>query len=307
VADYKGWADAVFLSNGTAEVVVVPAISRVMHFGLAGQPNVLWENAWVAGQAPGQDQWSNYGGDKVWIWPQVDWPARTGTAWPPATDLPATIASAAERIDPLGVRLTSVVIPGFGVRIVREVRLAPEGTRLLLSSRIEKQEGFAAFPLAPWTVTQVPADGACYLRLLPKGRLPEGYRLHESEAFASVEREGDDVLVIRRPTSHWAKLGADADLLAWQQGNTLLVARSEDRQAILSDFAPGDRGQVYSHPDGDKVLPPGISYLELEFTAPVRQLASGDTGTLVTVLDIRNLGEHEPSQGAVASVLRSFP
>ena len=40
--EYKGWVDAVHLNNGEVELVVVPQIGRIMHYGFIGDENILW-------------------------------------------------------------------------------------------------------------------------------------------------------------------------------------------------------------------------------------------------------------------------
>jgi len=50
-----------------------------------------------------------------------------------------------------GLQLTSSAIPGFGVRTVRDIRLAPTGTQATLVSRVERLGTGATFRLAPWT------------------------------------------------------------------------------------------------------------------------------------------------------------
>src|SRR3982750_3663343 len=81
---YQGWPEAYRLSNGTVDVVVVPAIGRIMRYGPVGRQNLLWKTPRPAGKpaSPGKE-WANFGGDKVWPWPQDDWPQRAGRAWPP--------------------------------------------------------------------------------------------------------------------------------------------------------------------------------------------------------------------------------
>ncbi len=297
---YKGWPEAYRLSNGTVEVIVVPAIARIMRYGYVGGPNVLWENSALDGRVPTDGQWANFGGNKVWIWPQEDWPARTGSAWPPATDLPAAIGQQAEVIDGTALRLTSPLIAGFGVRTTREIRVASSGTRVFLTSAIERQAPDATFRLAAWTVTQMPADGLLLARLVPDARLPQGYRQFGGEPFASVTRARPEILVIDRPPAHWSKIGMDGDLLAWQRGEDLFVERSVDTTSALTAFAVGDRAQIYSHPDADPGLPPGVSYVELELTAPLVTLKAGARSTLTTTWDLVRLGVTESTREALA-------
>jgi hypothetical protein len=303
---YRGWPEALRLSNGVAEAIVVPAVARILHYGMVGGPNLLWDNAGVAGQSPRADQWANYGGDKLWIWPQEDWPVRTGSAWPPPTDLPNTIRNTAHTVADHALQLTSGIIPNYGLRTVREISLAAEGTRLTLSSRLEQVMGEADTPVAAWTVTQVPANGDLFARLVPGARLSEGYRLHMPDSWDAVARDGDDIVLVRRAAGHAAKLGLDADLLAWHRDGMLVVGRSVDAAAELSDFAPGDRAQIYSHLDSDPTLPPGVSYVELEFTSPLKAPLCGKSVALETHWEILSLPEHGRSHAAVAALLRTL-
>lgn len=301
---WAGWAEAFLLSNGEAELVVVPAVSRILSYGLAGGPNVLWQNASVAGQRAGSEQWTNYGGSKTWIWPEHEWTTRRGSAWPPPTDLPGTIASTAEVQGEGTLRLTSSLIPDLGLTLVRDVRLAGAGTRVQIRSELRK-DGEIEFPIAAWTVTQVPADGAIFARLMKDSRLPDGFKPYFG-SFAAVTPQGPDVLVIERRSGERAKIGMDADVLAWQRGDLLFLERPADTPTPATRFALGDRAQVYSHLDADPELPPGVSYVELEITSPVSAPRPGESVTLATSWEIQRLGPGETTRAAVASRLRSL-
>ena len=43
--EYKGWTDAVYLSNGEVELVVVPQIGRIMHYGFKGDIGIFVPDA----------------------------------------------------------------------------------------------------------------------------------------------------------------------------------------------------------------------------------------------------------------------
>src|SRR4051794_20092772 len=169
---YQGWPESYRLSNGTVEVVVVPAIGRIMRYGPVGGANLLWENPKLAGKpaSPGKE-WANFGGDKVWPWPQEDWPQRAGRAWPP----PAAAGQAANTVEVRSdsLHMTSPVIEGYGVRIVRDIRLDPAGSRLTIDSRLENAEKPAEFPVAAWTVTQFPRPDQLFARVRPDSTLKE--------------------------------------------------------------------------------------------------------------------------------------
>ena len=55
---WGGWPEAYRLTNGEAELVVVPAVSRILHYGFAGGTNLLWQNAALGGRAPSATEWA---------------------------------------------------------------------------------------------------------------------------------------------------------------------------------------------------------------------------------------------------------
>jgi hypothetical protein len=190
--------------------------------------------------------------------------------------------------------------------IVRDIRIEDSGTRVFITSRLQKTGADATFAMAPWTVTQMPADGHLFARLMAGSRLPKGYRTFPGGSFKSVSLEGRDILVVERQRTTSAKIGADADLLAWQRDDTLFVERSANGNTPLSAFAVGDPGQLYSHPDGDQTLPAGVSYIEMELTAPLRTLKNGESTALETIWELVRLVPAERTPSAVAARLRKM-
>ena len=85
---WHGWPEAIRLSNGVVEAIVVPAIGRIMAFEFVGHPetnpiflNSEWAGKTVADAAP--TTWATFGGDKLWPSPQSEWPKHNVRAWPP--------------------------------------------------------------------------------------------------------------------------------------------------------------------------------------------------------------------------------
>ncbi|MCS7309327.1 MAG: DUF4380 domain-containing protein, partial [Armatimonadetes bacterium] len=196
---YKGWEGAYRLSNGVVEVVVVPSIARIVHYSFIGEPNVLWLNPATEGKPVQPGEWQNHGGDKAWIWPQDEWERRTGRGWPPpsATD---QVPHQAEVLEGKGVRLSSPLVAGYGVRLVREIRLEPTGTRVHIRTFLEKVRDGAEFPVAAWVVAQLPVPDLMLARLHPDTTLSEGYKLFNPEAWKAVRRlDTGFLLPERRP------------------------------------------------------------------------------------------------------------
>jgi hypothetical protein len=293
---YHGWQDCYRLSNGTVEVVVAPSIARIIHYGFVGEPNTLWLNPNTLGKPVKPGEWPNHGGDKAWVWPQDEWEMRTARGWPPpsATD---QVPHQAEVVNGNIVRLTSPLVAGYGVRLVREIRLEPKGTKVRILTKLEKRRDGADFPVAAWVVAQLPVPDVILARLHPRTTLPEGFKLFSSEPWKAIRRLGEDILVPERPADVPVKLGCDADILAWFRSPYLVVHRS--RLEDLSVFQPGDHAQIYSNPD---TLP----YIELEFTSPLKVLRKGESVALEVEWELFRVSPDQESAEAVAQLVRKL-
>lgn len=291
---YKGWQDCYRLSNGTVEVVVVPSVARIMHYGFVGEPNTLWVNPATEGVPVKPGEWPNHGGDKAWVWPQDEWEMRTGRGWPPpsATD---QVPHQVEVLDGGIIRLTSPLVAGYGVRIVREIRLEPSGTRVHIQTRLEKRRDGADFPVAAWVVAQLPLPDVMLARLYPGSTLRDGFKLFREEPWKSIRRLGEDILLPERPSDVPVKLGCDADILAWFKAPYLVVHRSPI--ANLSDFQPGDHAQIFSNTDE-------IPYIELEFTSPLKVLRKGESVSLEVAWELYRVPAEKGSPEELADFLR---
>lgn len=278
---YNGWRDAVRLSNGTTEAIVVPSVGRVMRYGFVSGANALWENKTVAGKPIPLGEWANTGGDKVWVWPQDDWPNRMLNAWPP----PAALDQAPHQVDVLGeraVRLTSSLVIGWGLRCLRTIELAASGSRLTLTSTLRKERAGADFPVAAWAVTQVPTSPRVW-----------------------VYKPGKPLQAHARDPKQSTKAFFDASGLASLQGNTLLTVhrRPAPDNTGQSYAVPTDQAQVYCNADDPWFAQNGmLSYTELELTSPLRTLKPGETITLVTELQLHTLELTRPLEPQIEKV-----
>jgi hypothetical protein len=151
-----------------------------------------------------------------------------------------------------------------GVRIIREIQMAPTGTLVTLVSRFEQTGPHYDKPLAVWSVTQVPRPKYVLVHV---PRAPDRQRLlatpHEGFALREV---GGAVLQIDTEAGG-GKMGMDADMLASVHDDLVFL----QRQVTVGrdDWAPETRAQLYVHPAGATNVPPEVgSYAELEWTTP---------------------------------------
>ncbi len=289
------------IANGQFELAVCAAKGRIVYYGPLGGPNVLWENPDAAGSPTPLPGWLNWGGDKVWLWPQADWPRWTGIEGPPGDPAPGSwhVQTAGSH-----VRMTSPLIEPYGVRLVREITLAGMGAQVTLVNRVEQlQPGRLALPVAPWTVTQLPAAPRILARLLPGAKSP-GFEPFPPNPWTAVE-VADGIATLSRPPGPWVKMGLDADLLAVGVGEWLFSVSvpAPDPSDLRCERCR--QAQVFCDPDDSPFRPASLGpYVELEFTAPVKPLRVGESASLTTLW---NLAPLRPGGATPAEIIARRP
>ena len=275
--DYHGWKDAYRLSNGTVEVIVVPQIGRIMHYGLVNGPNMLWNNADLAGKttdlASGVKDWNNYGGDKLWPAPQSRW------GWPPDP----VIDSAPQKVKALPnhhLLMVGQASQTAGVRFEREIALEPTGTRVTLINTIintGQKNGPATVDWGVWEVAQVDDPAEARLMLNKHGLFPDGFHiLSDKPLLPEAFRRTDTQLILKRHPQTSAKVGGDAPegvLEAIVKGFKFTVSTVHEAGAAYPDG--GCAQEIYTSTDPAK-------YVELELLGPMQALKPDAARQFVT-------------------------
>ena len=161
---WPSWEDALVMSNGLVEAVIVPSIGRVMQFRFVGEAGVFWENAALAGKPvnAASNDWGNFGGDKSWPAPQSEWPKITPRAWPPPVafdSMPCTVKVIGNTVE-----LTTPVDPHYGIRVVRTISLDARQPVMNIKTAYEKVEGDPR-KVGIWVITQLPEPVMVYVPL----------------------------------------------------------------------------------------------------------------------------------------------
>ncbi|MFZ1086824.1 MAG: hypothetical protein WAN35_17815 [Terracidiphilus sp.] len=277
---YHGWPECLRLFNGRVEAVIVPAISRVMHFGQVDEPEeAFWQNRALDGQQPpsAPKEWFNFGGDKCWPAPQSSWPERGGRSWPPPQAFDALPADAAAIEG--GVVLTSPIDPHYGIQMVRTVKL--DTIRLVMSIAVEfrKLEG-PPVQAGIWTVTQLREPEAILLWEPEVTRFPRGYLSLLGARPTDLSRRGR-LLSLRRNPSIFTKIGSEARSIAWVGKSSVLRI---DAKMVPGEYPDGGCvTEVYTNPDP-------LKYVELETMGPLENISIGGRigrTTLYTVMPRR--------------------
>jgi hypothetical protein len=274
--DFHGW-QAMALRNGHTEVVVVPAIGRVMSFGFAGDggaSDVLWRHGQLGPSlAPDENGWINYGGDKAWPAPQSEWQRMVGKGWPPPVTFDAVAHTATVKSS--AIELVSPVDPAYGLRVRRRVSL--QNDVMLIDTVYEKVEG-APVRVAVWTITQLVSPERMFALLPERSAFAGGHRSTLPAAPKDLTVEGRLLGLARHPTEK-TMIVNDADALLWVgPGRSLVIETAGTQPADRA--APrlgGAHAQIYTSPDGAE------PYVELELMGPLVELAPGQS----TQLDVR--------------------
>lgn len=267
--NHHGWPDALVLSNGQVEAVIVPQVGRVMQFRFPGTPGPFWENPAWFGKSPDprSSEWGNFGGDKTWPAPQADWPKLTARAWPPPAGFDAMPVQAGP--DSRGLTLTSGVDPHYGIRTRRRVELPPGQPVMRLVTEYEKVSGDPV-RVAVWVITQLRDPVEVFLRASAAPTFPAGYRKQSADEPAGLRVDGG-LISLRRDSRQAAKIGTDGGDLLWVgTGEMVRILCPRGPEPDYPD--EGASVEVYTNPDP-------LPYVELETLGPLVTLKTGDRVT----------------------------
>jgi hypothetical protein len=247
---FQDWKEAVRISNGTVEVVVVPQIGRVMFFGYPGKPNFLWVNGALGPQDLNRPGYKNFGGDKTWWAPQSAW------NWPPDRSFDGEPYSFELLKD--GVRMSSKVGALKPLKVTREIRLSDVGTLVRFKNRLENTG--ARFQCALWQVTQVNDPAEVRMQIDP-GKFYN--QQMGSKLDPKYHQFGSGLLKIARHPKTSYKFGGltvGGLLSAKTNGEWFVMKSDRIRRAVYPDNNSAQ--EVYTNPDPDK-------YVELEQLSPL--------------------------------------
>jgi hypothetical protein len=294
-ADFHGW-ESIALRNPVAEAVVVPAIGRIMRFGLRvgggdAPPGPFWSHPNLT-PTLGADEngWINYGGDKTWPAPQSAWPAIAGRGWPPPKTFDAV--PYAMSIEGNRVRLVSPVDPLYGIRVTRAISIDPAKPILTVETTYDKTQG-APVRVGVWSITQLEAPDRLFVRLPERSSFPGGYALLLPAPPRDLRTDGRLLSLARDPTQK-TMIGSDGDALLWiGRGLDLLIENVTVEPADAAARWPdGVHAQVYTSPGGSE------SYVELELLGRLRDLRPGERTSMTVRYTLAGRVETDPDAEA---------
>lgn len=263
-ATYHGWSDAVILSNGRVEAVLVPSVGRWMQFRRAGANNgPFWENPSLAGKSMPAKPWEashgSFGGDKTWPAPQSAW------NWPPPDVFDATPLSF--RVPGDGsVVLASSVSPRYGIRTERRFSLQSGSDTVEVTTTYEKVQG-PPVEAGVWVITQTQDPVAAFLPIPKDSRYPGGFS-HQWGVPTNHVAVRQDWVELRRDKVASHKIGNDAGQIVWV-GKEWVLSIQTDRDAAAPHADEGCSTEIYTNPDP-------TPYVELETLGRLQTMKVGD-------------------------------
>ena len=265
--DYHGWKGCYRLANSTLEVIVVPAIGRIMGLRRIGDDaGVLWENRELDGQLPQANpgSWANFGGEKCWPAPQSDWPRVMGHDWPPPAGFDASQFEAS--VTDSGLMLKSPVDAAWGIEAVRHIEIDLAVPVVRVRTEFHKVGG-KPVRVAVWTIAQFDDPACVAIELPPNSKFPGGYTHLSKPDPQGLAVNGGLLTFVRHPRE-FVKIGSDAGKIVWVGAASIVRVESEIVPGVYPDG--GCRVEVYTNPGAQK-------YVELETLGPLVNLEAGQT------------------------------
>lgn len=246
------------MSNGRVQVQVNAKLGRIMHYGFIGGRNLFWVNNDPTNPKYDLGGFTNYGGDKIWPWPQDLF------GWPPPEPKEGYSVSAGKDGKTL---VMTAEMPKFGVKVTRVIDLADDSSTMSVSSTFEPTSTSFGKPLGVWSITQVPTPPMLFVRiplLADRQRYLENLNREKYQASAT----GNVVQLIANNSKDGVKTFMDADVIAAAYEDVVLLQRQlpVQKEGIWN---ADERAQIYTHLRNASNIPAGPGYTELEWTAPV--------------------------------------
>lgn len=293
--NYHGWADAILLSNGRVEAVIVPAIGRMMQFRFSGETDgPFWENESLYGK-PADAQstnWLNFGGSKVWPAPMTDWKDVLPRGWPPPAGFDASPCEV--RLDGFVVTLISPVDPHFGIRVRREIALALDDPVITIATTFEKVRG-RPLRVSVWEVAQLKDPLLIYTPLGDLATFREHFVLQSGNPPPSLRIQNGGLTLTRNPKEAH-KIGTDSGTLVWVSGHQVL--RMDSPRLPLAKYPDqGSSAEISTSPDP-------LPYVELETLGPLTKLKVGERTSHTTRYTLLRRTEADPELEARKLLLR---
>lgn len=290
---WNGWENCRQISNATAQVIVVPAIGRIMYYGFKNGANILWNDTGLYGKTLPTDlhtvkNWSNFGGDKVWPTQEDDFGKINGMEWPPDPwfdGAPHTVKELENSVE-----ITSPVSDYCGAQSIREIHLDKESSRLTIHQRIKKIKKAHLRSVEPvrytiWNVTQIKSPLQALFNLNPDSKFSDGYYIFPTGGAENFCVDGSTGILVPH-ISREQKAGADSG--KW------LAAIIDN--VVFGEFFAFDPGGAYPDNGCSAEVYTSGDYTEIELLSAMQYLDINEEISFTIEWELYRLPENAKSE-----------
>jgi hypothetical protein len=264
--EFQGWTNAFRLANTNLEMVVVPALGRIMSLRYRGGENLLRFDPALVGSGPDRKspQWINAGGE--WLWPmaQSAWPQIAESDWPPPealADTPWTATAWTATDGSMNCMLTRQYGRPLYIKVSRTIRLAPEKPEFTIRQRMERTRK-ADTPTTFWNLFQIAAAEKVIIPADEASAFDNGFRPMMFDAPPTGQIHACPGAVVYETSAGEHKLCSDSKSrwIAALKNGVWIVVRA--RHAHMDGPQPdgGCTLEMYSNA--------GLGYTEIETLSP---------------------------------------
>ena len=250
---YKGWKNAVEISNLEIKLIVIPETGRIIFFGFLNGENLFYENKELAGvefkvgeyfTSNSQKQAPNVGGNRVLPCSEEYHHLITDSRHIPDPFINASCYSVTFLSN--GVVLESPISSLLGIQIKRSITISKEGTGVdiqqeLVKIQVAKNTVLEEIPLTIWSLSKIKTPNVSFSSIVQNSIFTNGFMISKwpdaknyAEINASVK---NTILSLNSSDEFPQKIGLDAR--KWVAGylkDTLFVEQfSFDKKATYPD------------------------------------------------------------------------
>jgi hypothetical protein len=297
VTNYNGWTNAILMSNGKVEAVVVPEAGRVMQFRFAGSTNgPFWENPALAGETSTPANWSTpgaMGGDKAWPAPSSDWPRHT--PWSPPFGFDGSPYTS--QITNGTVTLTGVVDADYQIRVTRTIELDPAQPMMRITTVFRRMAApLRIKPLSVWVVTQVQDAEGYYVPVPARTLFPGTAYVQMGQGMPAQFKNTNGLISFTRDLGASHQLAFEANSLAWVGSHCAMRIDGARAASVSPTNYPygGCKSLVFTGRG------PDTPYAEMESFGSLTNLLPGQTAAFTTTYTLFHRTQADPDTEARA-------
>ncbi|WP_405568092.1 hypothetical protein [Polaribacter sp. Asnod6-C07] len=299
---YKGWKNAIEITNLTIKLIVVPEVGRILHFSFINSDNIFYENKKLEGLEfikgnyyikEGIKQAPNIGGNRVLPCSEDYFHLITGSR-----HIPDPYINASEyKVTFLknGILLKSPVSNLLGIQIKRKITINDLGTNVnivqeLIKIKPAKNIELEKIPLTIWSLSKIKTPNISYSKLAKNSIFKNGYTISKWPDAKNYAKENasvkNNLLALKSSDEFPQKIGTDSrNWVAGYSNNTLFVEKFiYDKQETYPD-------------NGTSVTIFGNHlFTELECLSPEKKLKINETIRYDLSWQLVNLSNHQEAE-----------